>query len=104
MRSLPVIGVPKRKIIISWSSGKDSALMSGQLLRDPAWEVSGLYNTLNEQANRVDMHGVRAELLRQQATSIGLPLSEIDLPFPCDNASYEAKVGSKLGTLRQVQL
>jgi len=104
MRSLsvkkPDMPTP-RKIIVSWSGGKDSAWMLHQLLQDPAWEVVGLFTTLNQEAERVAMHGVHAELLPQQARSIGLPLFEIGLPFPCDNASYEAAVGSFLEDIRQ---
>lgn len=91
-----------RKIIVSWSSGKDSAWMLHQLLQDPAWEVVGLFTTLNQEAERIAIHGVRAELLRQQAHAIGLPLSEIGLPFPCDNASYEAAVGAFLGEQKKL--
>lgn len=35
------------------------------------------------------MHAVRRELVLAQAARIGLPLWEIDLPWPCSNADYE---------------
>lgn len=34
------------------------------------------------------VHGVRVELLKQQAESINLPLYIIYIPYPCDNAEY----------------
>jgi len=37
--------------------------------------------------DRIAMHGVRRELLRQQAESIGLPLHEVFIPPQCVNPS-----------------
>jgi uncharacterized protein (TIGR00290 family) len=36
------------------------------------------------------MHAVRSELLRAQADAVGLPLTCVQLPWPCTNADYEA--------------
>jgi uncharacterized protein (TIGR00290 family) len=55
-------------------------------------EVGALLTTLNEAAGRVAMHGVRAALLEAQAESIGLPVWQIPLPWPCTNADYEARM------------
>jgi outer membrane protein assembly factor BamB len=38
------------------------------------------------------MHGVRRSLLEAQAESIGLPLWQIPLPWPCTNEDYEARM------------
>jgi len=38
------------------------------------------------------MHGVRAELLEAQAAAAGVPLWRVDLPWPCPNAEYEARM------------
>jgi len=80
------------KILMSWSSGKDSAWALHVLRRDPAGEVAGLLTSLNESANRVSMHGVREEILRAQADAAGLPLFTIPLPWPCSNEIYEARL------------
>lgn len=82
-----------KKTLLSWSSGKDSAWALHQLQQDPAYEVVGLFTTVSETYQRVAMHGVRIDLLRQQATAIGLPLTLIWLPTPCTNAQYEARMG-----------
>ena len=79
----------KKKVLMSWSSGKDSAWALYQLQNDPEIEMAGLFSTLNKEFNRVAMHGVRKELLEKQAESIGLPLEIINLPFPCSNIEYE---------------
>lgn len=79
----------KRKTLMSWSSGKDSALALHKLLQKPEYEVVGLFTTINREVDRVTMHGVRVELLKAQAESIGLPIEIIELPDPCTNDEYE---------------
>lgn len=78
----------KTKVLLSWSSGKDSAWALHRLRQDPAIEVVGLFTTLNQAFDRVAMHGVRRQLLEQQAECVGLPLLTIDLPWPCSNEDY----------------
>jgi uncharacterized protein (TIGR00290 family) len=39
------------------------------------------------------MHGVRVELLREQAECMGLPLEIIEIPHPCSNEEYENIMG-----------
>jgi uncharacterized protein (TIGR00290 family) len=79
-----------KRILLSWSSGKDSA-WSLHLLRQRAeYEVVGLLTTFNEKADRVAMHAVRRELVERQAAVTGLPLWAVPLPWPCSNEQYEA--------------
>jgi uncharacterized protein (TIGR00290 family) len=82
---------PKR-ILLSWSGGKDSAWALHLLRQQREYEVVGLLTTLNEQFRRVAIHGFREELLDLQAASISLPLWKVDLPFPCSNADYESRM------------
>jgi len=77
-------------IILSWSSGKDSAWALYTLQNDPDFEVVGLVTTVNREHSRVAMHGVRKALLQQQADAAGLPLHTLDLPYPCSNDEYES--------------
>jgi uncharacterized protein (TIGR00290 family) len=79
----------RRKTLLSWSSGKDSAWALHALRRDPAVELVGLLTTLNESFARVAMHAVRETLLERQAQAAGLPLWKIPLPYPCPNEAYE---------------
>ncbi len=80
----------KKKVLLSWSSGKDSAWALKVLREDERFEVVGLLTTVNRQFSRVAMHGVRRELLQAQAEAAGLPLWEAPLPWPCSNDVYEA--------------
>ena len=83
----------KKRTLLSWSSGKDSAWALHVLRRDPTVEVVGLFSVLNERFNRVSMHSTRAELLRRQAEAAGLPLDTINLPDPCTNEQCDAIMG-----------
>jgi uncharacterized protein (TIGR00290 family) len=83
-------GLPK--ILLSWSGGKDSAWALAVLRQRGEYEVVGLVTTLNERFRRVAIHGYREALLDEQAEAAGLPVWKVDLPFPCTNAEYEARM------------
>jgi uncharacterized protein (TIGR00290 family) len=78
-----------KHILLSWSSGKDSAWSLHMLRQRREYEVVGLLTTFNEEADRVAMHAVRRELVEQQAAAARLPLWAVPLPWPCSNEQYE---------------
>jgi len=80
----------KKKTLLSWSSGKDSAWALHLLRQDPAVDLLGLFTVMNEEFDRVSMHSTRLELLLRQAQAIGLPLETIALPDPCTNEQCDA--------------
>ena len=80
----------KPKALLSWSSGKDSAWALHVLRERAACELVGLVTTINEAADRVAMHAVRAALLEAQAEAVGLRLWPVPIPSPCSNEQYEA--------------
>lgn len=84
----------RRRILLSWSGGKDSAWALHLLRRRGDYDVVGLLTTLNERFRRIAIHGVREALLDCQAAALGLPLWKIDLPFPCSNADYESRMAA----------
>ena len=79
----------KKKVLLSWSSGKDSAWSLHVLRKRSDLEVVGLLTTVNASAQRVAMHAVRKSLLEAQARATGLPVTVVDLPWPCANTDYE---------------
>lgn len=81
-----------RSVLLSWSSGKDSAYALHTLQRDPAVDVVGLLTSCAEPTGRVSMHDVRADLLASQAAAARLPLWRVALPWPCPNEVYEARM------------
>ncbi len=83
-------------ILFCWSGGKDSAMALHALLRQKEFRVVALLTTVTESYERISMHGVRRELLKRQAESVGLPLHEVRIPPQCVNAIYEARMEEAL--------
>jgi uncharacterized protein (TIGR00290 family) len=79
------------KTLLAWSSGKDSA-WTLHVLRQRGMDAGALLTTINEEADRVAMHGVRRSLLEAQAESLGVPLRAVPLPWPCTNEEYEVRM------------
>lgn len=76
-------------VVMSWSGGKDSALALDVLGDDDRFEVVALLTTLTREYDRIAMHGVRRDLLVQQADAIGLPLAEVWISSGAGNSEYE---------------
>ena len=90
-----------KRVLLSWSSGKDSAWALYVLRQRPDVAVVGLLTTFNESNHRVAMHAVRQELVEAQAKTARLPLWPIFLPYPCSNEEYERRMGTALERARQ---
>ena len=91
----------KRKALLSWSSGKDSAWALHKLQQESEVEVVGLFCTVNQKFDRVAMHGVRRELLELQAARLNLPLHVIDIPYPCSNEEYAARMKAFISQVQE---
>ena len=89
--------VSDERVLLAWSSGKDSAFAL-HVLRAQGVAVAGLLTTINEAYDRVAMHAVRLDLLRAQAEAVGLPLVEVRIPSPCPNEAYEAAMARRWPT------
>lgn len=88
-----------KRVALAWSSGKDSAWSLLRLQRDPTVEPAALLSTVRAEDGAVTMHGVPRSLLRAQAAAAGLPLIEVEIPWPCPNADYEARMGAAVKRL-----
>jgi uncharacterized protein (TIGR00290 family) len=86
------------KILLSWSSGKDSAWALHVLNQQHPGAVAGLLTTVNEAVDRVAMHAVRREVLEAQAAAAGLPLVVVPIPHPCSNDEYETRMGTAVAS------
>lgn len=80
----------KKKTLLSWSSGKDSAWALHLLRQDPRIELLGLFTVVNQKYSRVSMHATRLEILYRQAEAACLPIETISLPDPCTNEQCDA--------------
>jgi len=83
-------------VALSWSGGKDSALALRALRDEQGVEPVALLTTVTEDFGRVSMHGVRRELVLEQARAAGVPLVEVGIPAACPNEVYEARMRSAL--------
>ena len=91
----------KRKVLLSWSGGKDAAWALHALRADPDVEVVGLLSTITDDYERVSMQGIRVDVARAQAAAAGLPLLEARIPQRADNDCYVASFSAALARARQ---
>jgi uncharacterized protein (TIGR00290 family) len=81
-----------KRVLVSWSSGKDCAWALHLLGQEPGIEIVGLLTTINAEFDRVAMHGTRRAILEAQAAAAELPLWKVPLPWPCSNEIYEQRM------------
>jgi len=82
----------KNKVLVSWSTGKDSAYALHHIRQADQHEIVGLLSTITEEYDRVSMHATRHELLKKQAERLGLPLYPVFIPASCSNEIYEERM------------
>jgi uncharacterized protein (TIGR00290 family) len=87
-------------VAVGWSGGKDSTLALYRAVRELGLSNPILVTTYSEEFRRVSMHGVRLELLREQARCLGLELLEVALPSPCSDEEYQRRMVDVLQRLR----
>jgi uncharacterized protein (TIGR00290 family) len=66
----------KKKVIFSWSGGKDSALALYELVQSKEYDIAALLTTVTKDYDRISMHGVRTVLLEKQAKALGITLEK----------------------------
>jgi len=86
-----------KKAVFNWSGGKDSALALHYIQQQNEYDVKTLLTSVNDKFDRISMHGVRTELLHQQAKSLGINIQELRLP---ENPNME-EYNSLLTTLNE---
>lgn len=86
----------KEKILLAWSSGKDSARALYEIRKQANYEVVTLLTTMTEEYDRVSMHGVRRSLVEKQAESLALPLEIVWIPRDSSNEVFEERMKEKL--------
>ncbi len=87
--------VSMKDAIFCWSGGKDSAFALYKVLQEKEYRIVNLFTTVNETYRRVSMHGVREELIKNQAESIGIPL-DIMYVKEGSNSEYEQNMADYL--------
>ncbi|NQY09490.1 MAG: diphthine--ammonia ligase [Flavobacteriales bacterium] len=90
----------KPKALFNWSGGKDSSFCLHRLLQSEEFEITTLLTSVNAHFNRISMHGVRVDLLEQQAASLGLPLQKLELPETPTMKEYEEIMTKELNVIK----
>ncbi|MET3537362.1 Dph6-related ATP pyrophosphatase [Chryseobacterium limigenitum] len=90
----------KPKAIFNWSSGKDSALALYKTLKEDRFEITSLLTSVNEEFQRISMHGVHVDLLKQQASSLGIPLTIMEIPKEPSMEQYREIMISTMDTIK----
>ncbi|WP_229598223.1 Dph6-related ATP pyrophosphatase [Runella aurantiaca] len=85
--------------LMNWSGGKDSALALYHSLQNNACDVRYLLTSLNDSFRRISMHGVREELLDQQAQRLGIELLKLRLPETTSMEEYQIRTAEILQPL-----
>jgi len=91
----------KHQTYFNWSSGKDASMGLYYLQNSGKYEVSLLSTSINEELDRVTMHGLRRSLLERQADSLGIPLRLIKLPLNTDMETYGKLMEKEINHLKE---
>jgi uncharacterized protein (TIGR00290 family) len=84
------------KAFFNWSGGKDSSLALYHTLQNKSFNIKYLLTNLSAEHNRISMHGVRFELLKLQAESIGIPLTTMQINKNASMEDYNKLVQIKM--------
>lgn len=88
------------KVILNWSGGKDSALCLYKIKKENSYDVLTLLTSVSKKHQRISMHGVRVELLKLQAKSLGLPLRIMEMPETPTMQAYETVMNTMMQQLK----
>jgi uncharacterized protein (TIGR00290 family) len=86
----------KKKVLLSWSGGKDAALALHELQASSEYEIAALLTTVTAEYDRISMHGVRRVLLQRQASDLGLPLHIVLISADTTDAEYREKMKEEM--------
>lgn len=86
-------------LLLLWSGGKDATLALDVLHSQSPRQIGALLTTIDEDEERVTMHGTPLRLIQQQADALGLPLHVMRVPSRPSNEVYEARLHGALAPL-----
>lgn len=85
-----------RRTWLWWTGDKDAAWALNLLQLSPHWEVRGLITLVGRFSGRHVVHGVRRELIEEQADALGLPLLTIECDQETSLRAHESAVRDAL--------
>jgi uncharacterized protein (TIGR00290 family) len=90
----------EKRVLVSWSGGKDSCMALREVWKASKIHVAALLTTVTRDFDRISMHGVRCSLLERQATSLGIPLQQILISQGASNEEYDVRMGKVFAEYR----
>lgn len=87
------------KTFLNWSGGKDALFALHK--KSEEFTVDKLVTTFNSENNRVNMHGLRKELIEKQAESLDIPLMPIYLKPNISLPDYNKFMNLQLEKLKK---
>ena len=84
----------KKKAVLNWSGGKDSAHALYKVLQSDEYEIVALLTTTNSHTQLSTMHNIPLELLRAQSESIGIPVEVVGLRPKGNMEDYSAQMAA----------
>ena len=95
----------KKKVVLSWSGGKDSAYAYYKIQKDENLELIALLTTITSEYDRISMHGIRRSLLESQVKSLGdIQLEEIFISQKATNEEYNLKMEEAITKLQGLNI
>lgn len=85
-----------KKAFFNWSGGKDSSLALYHILQQKEFSIEYLLTNLSAEHQRISMHGVSFDLLKQQASSLGFPLETMSIMKDATMEDYGKQVTDKM--------
>lgn len=85
----------KKRVVVSWSGGKDACLALYRVLKDN-YHVVCLVSMVSGKDSRNHAHGISLDILKLQADAIGLPLVLVD-----SAGNYEQSLENALIRLKE---
>lgn len=86
----------KQPVLLSWSGGKDSSLALNEIRKTKKYHIEAIITTVTEDYDRVSMHGLRTDLLEDQAQSLNIPLHKVLISKNASNDAYESAFNNVL--------
>jgi uncharacterized protein (TIGR00290 family) len=93
--------MPKEKVVVSWSGGKDCMIAIHELMFKKVVEVNYLLSVIDAQTQKVTMHGLDVRLLIKQAEAINLPIEVLKMPEMPSNEVYKQLLSEKYEAFKQ---
>lgn len=93
-----------KKAYFNWSSGKDSAFALYKAMKSETYDVQNLFTIIKKQGSKIAMHEIGIDLLKQQANTIGIPLTVLEFDLAASPGEYEKSIKTQMEKFKREQI